>query len=123
HARGVIHRDLKPSNVMINPRGEPVVMDFGLARRAQTVEARLTRPGTALGTPAYMSPEQVRGEPDTVGPATDIYALGVILYELVTGRLPFEGSALAILGRILTEEPRSEERRVGKESGRRCGRW
>jgi serine/threonine protein kinase len=61
HARGVIHRDLKPSNVMITARGEPVVMDFGLARRDQTVEARLTKPGTALGTPAYMSPEQIRG--------------------------------------------------------------
>jgi formylglycine-generating enzyme required for sulfatase activity len=105
HSRGVIHRDLKPSNVMITGRGEPVVMDFGLARRDQTVEARLTKPGTALGTPAYMSPEQIRGEPGTIGPASDIYALGVILYELVTGRLPFEGSVLAILGRILTEDP------------------
>ena len=67
---GVIHRDLKPSNVMINARGEPVVMDFGLARRTQTVEARLTKSGTALGTPAYMSPEQIRGQPGEVGPAS-----------------------------------------------------
>src|SRR5262249_34885589 len=105
HARGVIHRDLKPSNVMISARGEPIVMDFGLARRDETVEARLTKDGTVLGTPAYMPPEQVRGETRTIGPACDIYALGVILYELLAGRLPFEGSVLNILGKILTEEP------------------
>src|SRR5262245_8341633 len=105
HARGVIHRDLKPSNIMINTRNEPVVMDFGLARREHPMETRLTRTGTALGTPAYMPPEQIRGEPDEIGPASDIYALGVILYELVTGRLPFAGSAYAVLARILTEVP------------------
>jgi formylglycine-generating enzyme required for sulfatase activity/serine/threonine protein kinase len=105
HARGVIHRDLKPSNVMVNPRGEPIVMDFGLARRDETVEARLTKPGAVLGTPAYMAPEQIQGEPDAVGPACDIYALGVIFYELLTGHLPFEGSVLTVLGRILTQAP------------------
>src|SRR5262249_33201089 len=105
HARGVIHRDLKPSNVMMSGRGEPIVMDFGLARRDETVEARLTKDGTVLGTPAYMPPEQVRGETRAIGPACDIYALGVILYELLAGPLPFEGSVLNILGKILTEEP------------------
>jgi formylglycine-generating enzyme required for sulfatase activity/serine/threonine protein kinase len=110
HARGVIHRDLKPSNVMISARGEPIVMDFGLAWRDETVEARLTKDGTVLGTPAYMSPEQVRGETRAIGPACDIYALGVILYELLAGRLPFEGSVLNILGKILTEEPKPPSR-------------
>ncbi len=105
HARGVIHRDLKPANVMISARGEPIVMDFGLARRDEAVEARLTQDGTVLGTPAYMPPEQVRGETRAIGPGCDIYALGVILYELLAGRLPFEGSVLNILGKILTEEP------------------
>jgi formylglycine-generating enzyme required for sulfatase activity/tRNA A-37 threonylcarbamoyl transferase component Bud32 len=105
HARGVIHRDLKPANVMITPRGEPIVMDFGLARRDQTAEARLTKDGTLLGTPAYMAPEQVRGEARALGPSCDIYALGVIFYKLLTGRLPFEGSVLNVLGKILTEEP------------------
>jgi formylglycine-generating enzyme required for sulfatase activity/serine/threonine protein kinase len=104
HAQGVIHRDLKPSNVMINPRGEPVVMDFGLARRDRTGEAPLTKAGTLLGTPAYMAPEQIRAEPEAIGPACDIYALGVILYQLVTGRLPFEGPLLSLLGQILTED-------------------
>src|SRR5262245_30248835 len=105
HTRGVIHRDLKPSNVMINTRNEPVVMDFGLARREHPTEARLTRTGVALGTPAYMPPEQIQGERAGIGPACNIYALGVILYELVTGRLPFEGSVPAVLGQILTKEP------------------
>src|SRR5262249_44286023 len=105
HARGVIHRDLKPSNVMISARGEPIVMDFGLARREEAVEARLTKDGAVLGTPAYMAPEQVRGETRTTGPACDIYALGVILYELLAGRLPFQGSVLNSLGKILTQDP------------------
>lgn len=79
HARGVIHRDLKPSNVMLNARGEPVVMDFGLARRSEPAAVRLTHNGSLVGTPAYMAPEQVQGQVDAQGPACDIYALGVIL--------------------------------------------
>ncbi len=105
HGRGVIHRDLKPANILINQRQEPVIMDFGLARLKAGPEAQLTAAGTLLGTPAYMSPEQVLGEPAAIGPACDIYALGVILYQLLAGRLPFEGPVTAILGRILTEEP------------------
>jgi formylglycine-generating enzyme required for sulfatase activity len=105
HSKGVIHRDLKPSNVMINWRSEPVIMDFGLARRDHVAESRLTKIGTLLGTPAYMAPEQVQGDPGAIGPACDIFSLGVIFYELLTGRLPFEGPAVSILGRLLTENP------------------
>jgi formylglycine-generating enzyme required for sulfatase activity/serine/threonine protein kinase len=108
HAKGVIHRDLKPSNIMIKAtrsRREPVIVDFGLARRESVDEARLTRSGQIMGTPDYMAPEQIRGNPQEIGPACDIYALGVILYELLTGRLPFTGTGLAVIGQILTQEP------------------
>src|SRR5262249_28342938 len=105
HSRGVIHRDLKPSNVMIIERGEPVIMDFGIARRDEAAEARLTKTGALLGTPAFMAPEQIEGNPDVVGRPCDIYSLGVILYELLTGRLPFRGSVISMLGQILHEPP------------------
>jgi serine/threonine protein kinase len=108
HAQGVIHRDLKPANIMIRTRGkrrEPVIVDFGLARRDQPGKERLTRTGQVMGTPAYMAPEQLRGDPKEIGPACDIYALGVILYELLTGRLPFCDSGLALVGQILTQAP------------------
>jgi predicted Ser/Thr protein kinase len=105
HEKGIIHRDLKPSNVMINARGEPVVLDFGLARRLRQDAARLTRIGQPLGTPAYMSPEQVAGAVGVMGPGCDIYSLGVILYQLLTGRLPFEGAVAEVLGQIVCKRP------------------
>src|SRR5262249_36258421 len=94
HQKGGIHRDLKPGNILIQEHDEPVVVDFGLAYRSLSPDAtRLTLRGTVMGTPAYMAPEQVNGDIDQVGPATDVYALGVILYELLTGQLPFSGQS------------------------------
>ena len=87
HDLGVIHRDLKPSNIMIDTEGNAKIMDFGIAR--STESKGITEAGVIIGTPEYMSPEQVEG--DEVDPRSDIYSLGVILYELVTGRTPFEG--------------------------------
>ena len=105
HTTGVIHRDLKPANVMVDENRQPLVMDFGLARRENEMQSRMTQSGTILGTPAYMSPEQVTGKTDEIGPRADIYSLGIILYELLTGRLPFEGSVAAVIGQILTQPP------------------
>lgn len=105
HKQHVIHRDLKPSNIMLDSRDEPIVMDFGLAHQSDTEDARLTVSGAILGTPAYMSPEQIEGNKNLIGPATDIYSLGVILYELISGKKPFTGSVASVLARVLTAEP------------------
>ena len=106
HDHNIVHRDLKPDNVMVDKRGEPLIMDFGLAHNVRPEEEiRLTHAGTLVGTPAYMSPEQVDGDPEKIGPLSDEYSLGVILYELLTGQLPFRGSIMAVLGQIVTKEP------------------
>jgi tetratricopeptide (TPR) repeat protein len=105
HRQGVIHRDLKPSNVMIDRRGEPVVMDFGLAREVQAASAVQTQQGTVLGTPAYMAPEQARGDVTAMGPGCDVYSLGVVLYQLLVGRVPFEGPILDVLVQQVRDEP------------------
>lgn len=103
HRKGFIHRDIKPSNVMVNRRGEPILMDFGLARLIEQADVRLTNSGQVVGTPAYMAPEQVTGDLFAIGPRTDVYSLGVVLFELLTGRLPFQGSVGAILAKILVD--------------------
>ncbi len=104
HAKGIVHRDLKPGNVMLDACGEPIVMDFGLARHLGGLTE--TRPGTPLGTPAYMPPEQARGDLAAIGPCSDIYSLGVVLYELLTGALPFQGdNAMALLYQAIHNPP------------------
>jgi serine/threonine protein kinase len=106
HRKNVIHRDLKPTNIMLNRKSEPIIMDFGLARRDASADPRLTQQGMLIGTPAYMSPEQADGNPDSMGPACDIYSLGVVLYELLTGRVPFEGSMLNVITQLMVDGPK-----------------
>jgi mono/diheme cytochrome c family protein/predicted Ser/Thr protein kinase len=105
HACGIVHRDLKPSNVMLTAEGTPKIGDFGLAKRLDDDSGR-TRTGEVLGTPSYMAPEQATGQKELIGPATDVYALGAILYELLTSRPPFLGtSPLDTLRLVTSQEP------------------
>ena len=105
HEAGIVHRDLKPSNIMLTDDLAPIIMDFGLARRQKAGEAELTHRGAVMGSPAYMAPEQVEARHQEVGPATDVYAMGVMLYQMVTGQRPFEGSVASIFGQIVSREP------------------
>jgi tRNA A-37 threonylcarbamoyl transferase component Bud32/tetratricopeptide (TPR) repeat protein len=105
HEQGIVHRDVKPSNILLDDAGRPHLMDFGLAKR-DAGEVTMTLDGVVLGTPAYMSPEQARGEGHRVDRRSDIYSLGVLLYELLTGELPFRGNTRMLLHQVLHDEPR-----------------
>jgi predicted Ser/Thr protein kinase len=105
HRQGFIHCDLKPSNILIDQDGEPQITDFGLARLASE-DSSLTATGAILGTPSYMAPEQASGQRKSIGPATDVYGLGAILYELLTGRPPFRtGSMMETVVQVLERDP------------------
>jgi serine/threonine-protein kinase len=107
HQKGIIHRDLKPDNIQIDEdRRQPVIMDFGLAHFEMPNEPQLTQDGQLLGTPYYMSPEQAVGHSDDIGPLTDLYSLGVILYEMLTGQRPITGRTVGeVLRNVHIQQP------------------
>ncbi|MDC3379239.1 serine/threonine protein kinase [Planctomycetota bacterium] len=110
HKKGIIHRDIKPQNIMIDEEsGEPKILDFGLAKNVDPSESveQLTQMGAFLGTPSYMAPEQAGGDPNAIDARADVYALGAILYEVLTGRPPFTGKkAIQVIKKVLKEDPK-----------------
>jgi len=104
HGEGIVHRDIKPANIVLEPDGTPKIVDFGLAKRLG-VESNQTVDGTVLGTPAYMSPEQARGATNDIGPHSDQYSLGVVLYWLLTHQAPFIGPTVAVISQVIHSEP------------------
>ncbi len=125
HAAGVLHRDVKPSNVLVDAAGRAHVADFGLAREADlATHAALTASGEVVGTPSYMSPEQTLADPGRIGPASDQFSLGVVLYELLAGHMPFEGASLRDLFNAIVEAdpipPSQRNRRVHRDAETIC---
>jgi tetratricopeptide (TPR) repeat protein len=106
HQQGVVHRDLKPGNIILDKDGRVFILDFGLGYLLAQETPRITQPGDVMGTPAYMSPEQARGDAAARAPGTDVYGLGATLYFLLTGRAPFEGESFAeLVGKVIRDEP------------------
>jgi tetratricopeptide (TPR) repeat protein len=119
HEHGVIHRDLKPSNVLVDAESNsPVLTDFGLAKQVGDQNSQLTQSGQVMGTPAYMAPEQAAGQLEAVGPRSDVYSLGAVLYELLCGQPPFRGPTGSVLRQVQSEEPplpRTINRRIHRD--------
>jgi serine/threonine protein kinase len=107
HQNGVLHRDVKPANILLDDRDTLYLMDFGLAGWTESANSRLTKIGTLMGTPAYMAPEQACGEIASMGPAADLYAAGVVLYEMLTGKVPFDGPVEAVIFAVIHTKPPS----------------
>ena len=122
HQAGIVHRDLKPSNILVGSNGDPYLVDFGLAKREPT-EASISLDGRVLGTPAYMAPEQARGESHDTDHRADVYSLGVILFELLTGDRPFRGNLRSLLHQVMEHDapsPRTLNSSVPRELDSIC---